>query len=204
MIRAHNPAKWLFLAILALTASLGIACLDESPVLKPSEAESDEARIQECREILGKAFASPEQRQWFIDNCSSWPQRDVPETVASDAPSPVPNDTPECAAMRGKPYESAEQRQWFLANCIKNGDAQVRESQPSQPVQPASSGEGDRTNCQEIGGTQYRSATERQWFQANCLANVNVQDDDDDDGNGNENGNRNRGNGNGREDRDDD
>lgn len=27
----------------------------------------------------------------------------------------------------------------------------------------------DRTNCSEIRGTDYRSETERQWFQRNCI-----------------------------------
>jgi hypothetical protein len=180
-----------FTLTLILGAALSLSCLDEGPVLTPDEPENAEANTEDCSAILGKAFASVEQRQWFIDNCSDWPQRDVPEVSDVDArPTPVQTDTPECAAMRGKPYESSEQRQWFLANCV----------QAVQTTPPVNQTGTDRTSCSEIRGTQYRSQTERQWFLSNCLTldpGRQANDDDDDEPRGN------RGRGNRNEDEDD-
>ena len=168
MTRKPTPAAYLVLAAVSAMSLFGLACLGEGPVLQPSEANGDEEIAEQCDNVLGKAFASPEQRQWFIDNCSSWPLRDVPEAAA--AVEALPNDSPECAQMRGKPYESQEQRTWFLANCV-HGPAGVQQTISGS----------DRTNCAEIQGTRYRSAAERQWFLANCLTQVVQQDDDDDD-----------------------
>jgi hypothetical protein len=192
MTRKRTPAAFLAFVILAGSTLFSLACLDEGPVLQPSEAESsDEALAEECDNVLGKAFISPEQRQWFIENCSTWPQRDVPEAAGVEE---MQDDTPECAEMRGKPYESPEQRTWFLTNCVRGSSA---------VQQPAVSGP-DRTTCEEIRGTAYRSPAERQWYLANCLTPVaqpvtnggDQNDDDDDDeprnGNGRNGNGRNR------------
>jgi hypothetical protein len=180
------------LATLAAMSLLSLACLDEGPVLSPSDAASEEDLAPECEKILGQAFASPEQRQWFIDNCSTWPEREVASAAVVTAP---PKDSPECAQMRGKPYESAEQREWFLTNCV-NGSGGVNTAQDP--------GSGpDRTDCNAMRGTAYRSDAERQWFLANCLRQVSQpqttnnsrnESNDDDDRGGNEDDDDNRGN----------
>ena len=36
------------------------------------------------------------------------------------------------------------------------------------PEQPASPSEPNRANCNQIRGTDYLSATEREWYRANC------------------------------------
>jgi hypothetical protein len=146
--------RLLLVPFLLLTAWLSLACITEGAVLTPpTPAPEDDASVQaECSDILGRAFVSAEQRQWFIENCSRWPQLDVPQTPARQF-----EDTPECAAIRGRPYESQQQRQWFLNNCLGNGQ------QNNQATT------GDRSNCDEIRGTPYRSDTERTWYLGNCL-----------------------------------
>jgi hypothetical protein len=44
---------------------------------------------------------------------------------------------------------------------------------PTQTDVPEATPAGDRTNCDEIRGTAYRSPEERAWYEANCGASVN-------------------------------
>src|SRR5215213_7861982 len=72
-----------------------------------------------CQEILGTAFRSDNEREWFMTNCSKWPLVKVAdEPAAGSVPAAnAPKEPPECAAIRGKPYESNQQRTWYLQNC---------------------------------------------------------------------------------------
>jgi hypothetical protein len=132
-----------------------------------------------CGEILGTAFRSDNERQWFMDNCSKWPLvkvADEPAPGQTGAPS-APAEPPECAQIRGKPYESSQQRQWYLQNCNQNaaprtGGAATPNPQPQGQTQ--TSGGPDRTDCNAIRGTAYRSPTERTWYIQNCGSTTNT------------------------------
>ncbi len=124
---------------------------------------STPADRSDCNAILGTAYRSDTERQWFSDNCSSWsasvgdvpdPGAPVPQVQAS-GPGPEGRD---CGQVRGTPYRSDAERAWYVANC------------PAQTAValPASAGP-DRTDCNQIRGTAYRSDAERAWYAANCL-----------------------------------
>jgi hypothetical protein len=149
-------------AAATLVALSGAACLDEGEVLTgPAGAEEEAQETQmQCEAILGKAFASADERQWFIDNCSRW-EAPQPQAAPAQQPpqAPVSREPEECAQIRGRQYESQQQRAWFLQNCT--GARAGGAIQPSQG--------SDRTNCDEIRGTQYRSAAERNWYLTHCM-----------------------------------
>ena len=130
-----------------------------------------------CDEISGTAFRGAEEREWYMQNCSRWPLLDLP--VAQPGSARGNQLPPECAAQRGRPYQSNEQRQWYLQNCLGNPAQAAPPSQPTpgppnqppqnqQPQQASAAAGPDRTNCNEIRGTPYRSAAERSWYAANC------------------------------------
>jgi hypothetical protein len=199
-----------------------LACFDEGEVLTVPSSAGEEAaqKGRKCDEALGKAFASADERQWFLDNCSSWTTANIPQ---SPPQAPVRQEPAECAQMRGRPYTSEQQRAWFLQNCLGNsasasalqvqgGDRQdcnqIRGTPYRSEAERAwyysnclvSSGP-DRTDCNQIRGTQYRSDTERQWYLSNCLS-VSPAVQSGNNGNGNSNGNRSRGRGGGGDDDD--
>jgi hypothetical protein len=135
-------------------ALVSVACLPEGEVLTSASAESDSESVERsCETLLGQAFQSPEERAWFVENCSRWPLVTVPQSPPDRRVEP-----PECSQVRGRPYESAEQRSWFLANCLGAAPA----ASNSSPVQEP------RTDCNQIRGTRYASAAERDWYLANC------------------------------------
>jgi hypothetical protein len=211
---------------LVVVVATSLACLGEGPVLTAGDDKDKPKEERKCDDVLGTAFISADERQWFLDNCSTWPVNDsIPQTPAQ----PARQEAPECGAMRGKPYESSEQRAWFLQNCT---DAGTRSAQPSSGPDRTNcneirgtqyrstaernwyltncgfTGGPDRTNCDDIRGTPYRSAAERAWYLTNCVTRTNqvpqhqnTLEDDDDDGPGNGNGNR-RGRGNNDDDDD--
>jgi hypothetical protein len=123
----------------------------------------------DCGEILGTAFRSDNERQWFMDNCSKWPLVKVPDEPDTSTAT-TPSEPPECAQIRGKPYESAQQRNFYLQNCNQNQPNQPANSntQAQQPTPVPATNGPDRTDCNAIRGTPYRSNNERSWFQQNC------------------------------------
>lgn len=164
----------------------------ELPLLPQEPTPQPVDRIA-CQEIFGTAFRSESERQWFQQNCSTWPPVAVAdEPIRSTSSSAEPA---ECAAMRGRPYESNEQRTWFLQNCSGNraaaavspGEAAERRDcdairgtpyrsnaertwymQNCSTAQTQVTSGPDRTDCAAIRGTAYRSAAEREWFLSNC------------------------------------
>jgi hypothetical protein len=151
------------LVALALGAIFSLACAvelgDASTALPVDEEAETPANRTDCAEILGTAFRSQEERQWYEENCNQWPPVSVPQTPAQTAQRAAP-EPPECAGIRGRPYQSDEQRRWYLSNC--QGQQQGGSQAPPPP------GQGDRSNCDEIRGTPYRSNGERDWFRQNC------------------------------------
>jgi hypothetical protein len=106
-----------------------------------------------------------------------------PDVLRADPPvaastSPIPNRT-ECDQIFGTAYHSPEERDWFEANCTTwpafsapDGPAPSAQNQvgPSQATTtPATAIGPDRTNCNEIRGTAYRSDTERSWYLRTCF-----------------------------------
>ncbi|MGE0057384.1 MAG: hypothetical protein AB7T32_05330 [Dehalococcoidia bacterium] len=169
---AGTRALPLVLGIFAMVLCAGCVKLGESSELplaavEPTAVPGD--RIN-CGEILGTAFRSDNERQWFMDNCSKWPLVKVPDEPAPGS-SPVVNEPAECAQIRGKPYESNQQRAWYLQNCNQNQPGQPTSNNAqtqSQPQTNTTTGDPDRTDCNAIRGTPYRSNNERAWFQQNC------------------------------------
>jgi hypothetical protein len=161
-----------FLALALGVALLGGGCLPEGDVIRPSAAADDDSETERaCGQLLGKAFDSAEERQWFDENCSQWPTVKVPQSPAQ-APAQR-QETADCARLRGRPYESDDQRNWYLANCGgvpgfgSFAEARTQSSQGQQQGQQPGGGP-DRSNCDEIRGTSYRSNNERAWFLTNC------------------------------------
>ena len=166
-----------FIALLLCTGCIKLGESSELPrsAVEPTAVPAD--RIS-CQEILGTAFRSENERNWYIENCSKWPLvRVADEAAAPPGAPPANNEPPECAAIRGKPYESNQQRNWYLQNCNQNGapaapTAANQQQPPPPPNQPAAQnqpqGGGDRTDCNAIRGTAYRSAGERIWYAQNC------------------------------------
>jgi hypothetical protein len=165
-----------FSALLFLiTASLaGAGCIKASIEPSPLAAKQQEPQFDrtDCGAILGSAYRSNNERRWFEENCSRWPLVPVPQSGppgAPGAPAAAAQEPPECAAVRGRPYQSDAQRTWFLTTC-QLGQALASAVPPPPPpgqLAPALQA-GDRTNCDEIRGTVYRSDAERVWFVRNC------------------------------------
>jgi hypothetical protein len=176
-VKDSSLAARAFLLLLGfVTVVLSVSCvkLGESSELplaavEPTAVPPD--RI-DCGEILGTAFRSENERQWFMDNCSKWPLVKVPDETAPPAQAAqAPAEPADCAQIRGKPYESAQQRTWYLQNCNQNQPAQQTASSPQNTAQTQvqqTTGGPDRTDCNAIRGTSYRSANERAWYQQNC------------------------------------
>ena len=137
-----------------------------------------------CDQIYGTAFRSPEERDWFSANCSHWPASPFIQRAPGAAPGATnvnapTNPGPACDAVRGHPYASQEQRTWYLTNCTDAALAAAAAKgtapappppgtalapPPSTPAQTAA----DRTDCDAIRGTPYTSDNERNWYLANC------------------------------------
>jgi hypothetical protein len=154
------------------SSELPLAAVEATPV--PGD------RIN-CSEILGTAFRSDNERQWFMDNCSKWP---LVKVADEGAPAPgqtqAPAEPPECAQIRGKPYESNQQRNWYLQNCNQGSSAPRAGTTPTpssqqNQQQTQTTGGPDRTDCNAIRGTAYRSAGERTWYIQNCSGSTQQQ-----------------------------
>ncbi len=98
---------------------------------------------------------------------------------ALGGPVPVGPDGRDCNAIRGTPYRSDAERQWYLQSCNGQPGAPLRAAAPAppppnqppatnQPQQTNLLGGPDRTDCNAIRGTPYRSDAERAWFLQNC------------------------------------
>jgi hypothetical protein len=162
------------LVALTVLGLFSLACVvelgDATPALPSDDKAAPRENRTDCGEIQGTAFRSQDERQWYEENCNQWPPVSVPQTPAQRAER-APPEPPECAGMRGRPYQSDEQRRWYLANCQgqQQGGGQGQPPPPPGQSQPPPS-QGDRTNCDQIRGTPYRSNAERDWFLKNCPA----------------------------------
>jgi hypothetical protein len=112
------------LALLAAIGCVTVPNLDAGPTATPVLQDRTD-----CGEILGTAFRSSAERDWFTENCSAWARDTLGPVVtaaSANGGQPAPTTTPtsedvRCAQMRGKPYENADARAWFLANCTPSG-----------------------------------------------------------------------------------
>jgi len=133
----------LVLLLLLPLAVLAAACSSYEPPKRDASALSklETGTRQDCNAIMGTAFRSTEEREWFEQTCSRWPAVALAQVPAAappaapaasqrpSAPNQIQGDTPECAAKRGKPYANEQDRTWFLQNCIR----------PEAPPPPAPS-----------------------------------------------------------------
>ncbi len=145
---------------------LSISCIEpDAVVTPPTPAPAQIASSTEnCDQMMGEVFADPGQRNWFLDHCSSWP----PVPVAQ---APVSTENPQCVTLRVKQNPTPQDRAWYAANCGGSNPSSPQNSAAANvPVVP-----GDRTSCDQIRGTPYRSDTERLWYLAHCLNGSNSQ-----------------------------
>jgi hypothetical protein len=175
------------LLFLLLASLAGAGCFKASIEPSPLQAKQQQPQVDrtDCGEIFGSAFRSNNERIWFEQNCSRWPPVPVPQPGPPGASAAAAPEPPECAAVRGRPYQSDVQRTWFLANCQQGGQAPAAAAAapppppsgqpapapppPPPPAQPAPALQAsDRTSCDEIRGTAYRSDAERLWYVRNC------------------------------------
>jgi hypothetical protein len=175
---AGTRALLLIIGFLAVVLCAGCVKLGESSELPLAAVEATPTPVDRvnCGEILGTAFRSDNERQWFMDNCSKWPLVKVPDEASAPAAATV-NEPPECAQIRGKPYESTQQRTWYLQNCNQNQPggqqpATNSQAQSQQLSQTQTTSGPDRTDCNAIRGTAYRSNNERTWYQQHCGTSV--------------------------------
>jgi hypothetical protein len=61
-----------------------------------------------------------------------------------------------------------------------NGGASPSRPATVEEPRPTPTPLRDRTTCEEIRGTEYRSDSEREWFQRNCTTGVLPDADEDD------------------------
>lgn len=138
----------------------------------PSPTPAPQARA-DCGEIMGTAFRSDAEREWFSKECSAWTDRTLgavtptPKPEASATPPANRNDDTHrlvrerCDRMRGQLYDSREQRVWYQQNCEALGGGDAAATDQATPV-------ANRADCTRIRGTEYRSNQERDWYRANC------------------------------------
>src|ERR1044072_5477360 len=102
-----------FLMFLMFFAAITGACSTYQPPVPEASKQADNVPRENCDQILGTPFRSPDERQWFQDNCSKWPPTNYEEIIVKGQSQP---DSAACAAMRGRPYRNDTDRQWFLSN----------------------------------------------------------------------------------------
>lgn len=166
-----NLRRLTIAAAVVATLGLSMACIQPDAVVQPPTPAPAQITnpTENCDQMMGQVFADAGQRDWFMNNCSTWP----PVPVAQ---SPVSDENPQCAALRIKQNPSPEDQGWYAANC--NGanppPAQNAPASASLSVPGADTGP-DRTDCNQIRGTPYRSDNERLWYFSNCFGRNNSQ-----------------------------
>jgi len=123
----------LLLLLLPLSViGCGVSVSSYTPPADPSSSGATVAGgvRSDCGAILGTAFRSPEERDWYNGNCSHWPL-----TKFGDTAAPLGPVAAGCAAMAGKPYSSPDARGWFLQNC-SGPNAQAAQANPNTPPPP--------------------------------------------------------------------
>ena len=183
----------LLLAVSVIGCGVGVSAYEKPGAPRDNSAANKPDRM-DCGAILGSAFRSATERDWYNGNCSHWP---LTNYGASGATGPAVQLPPGCAEQQGKPYTSEENRRWFLNTCAGPVAEAQKQAQPAgQPVppgqppatvdpaqasvQPAAEAPAapatapapmpDRHDCNSIRGGAYNSETERQWYLANCSA----------------------------------
>lgn len=95
----------------------------------------------------------------------------------------APQDRTNCDEIYGTAYRSDSERTWFTDNCSAWSKAVGEVPEPSaaptpqrsQPNPQPSSPPPAGRDCNQIRGTPYRSAAERDWYLANCIGDQNQQ-----------------------------
>src|SRR5262245_11008517 len=136
------------LALLVLLTPVLTACAAQLSA-GPGSDRSQPSDRTDCGAIMGTAFQSESERQWFLDNCSKWPLLDIADPPDAGSAQQQPQIDPACAAMRGKPYANDDDRRWYLQNC----QGQPGLTQPNQPSPtPSAQDANDRRDCNAIRG----------------------------------------------------
>jgi hypothetical protein len=111
----------------------------------------DHSDRTDCGQILGSAFRSDAEQQWFTENCSDWAA-----TTVGRLPDPTP--IAQAAGQGG-------------ADPAGQGGAQVaqdgQQNPNSQPQTQAS--DETRKRCDAQRGRPYASDADRDWYLKNCL-----------------------------------
>jgi hypothetical protein len=182
--------RWAAVLVLPLMA-LAAACTSYDPPKRDVSALSklETGTRQDCNTILGTAFHSQEEREWFEQNCSKWPAVALAQVPAAAPPPPgqpapgqpapaggttIQGETPECAAMRGRPYSSEQQRTWFLQNCIRPEVPAAPVPNPPAAavrpgvVQPTPVVNANAAVCDTLRRSPYVTDEQRRWYFTYC------------------------------------
>lgn len=161
MLRRARSGGLLF-TVLALLIMGSLACIPEEEVLSVSTPAPEEvSEERSCEGISGTAFRDQEERDWYTEECSTWP-------LISIADSPPEHEPEECRELRGRRYESSEERDFFLNECLRANDDRVQDNDNDEDDDEDNGAEDNRRDCDRIRGTDYRSQAERAWYLENC------------------------------------
>jgi hypothetical protein len=169
------------LLVLLPLAVLAAACSSYEPPKRDASALSklETGARQDCNAMMGTAFRSTEERQWFEQNCSRWPAVAVAQIPAAaprpqpGAPNVIQGDKPECAAMRGKPYANEQDRTWFLQNCIRPeapapAGAPAGAPQPVAATAPTPLVNANAAVCDTLRRMPNPTDEQRRWYFTYC------------------------------------
>ena len=112
----------------------------------PTNTDTPVPNREDCDEIRGTAYASPEEQRWFLDNCELEPAP-PPDQVPppNNTPTPVPQqptNTPQ-----PEPSISSSQAASLAAGWIRNNPTYSELDVSSASCSPHASGSGWRVAC---------------------------------------------------------
>jgi hypothetical protein len=133
-----STVKVLF-GLLPIAVLLGGCFSGAGSAPAPSRAarHQEEDRL-DCQAILGDAFRSSSERDWFAANCSAWPAQDFGPVALLTLPPqeaglPPMADRATCAEINGTQYRSDAERAWYLGNCLTRYAAAVPSPRTVEP-----------------------------------------------------------------------
>jgi hypothetical protein len=139
----------LLIPLVASTGCIAVSELEHVPTPTPQPPDRTD-----CGEILGSAFRSDSERQWFTQNCSAWA-----ETTLGPVEVPVESASPAREARADAPPGDSRPDQ-------ANGRGNV-EQQPADAQQQPPANNSDR--CNQMRGRPYDNPADREWYLQNCL-----------------------------------
>jgi hypothetical protein len=189
--------------LIATAGCIAVSNLDHGPTPVPTLPDRTD-----CGAILGTAFHSETERQWFAENCSEWTKATLGEVEAARAtptappptatppptasPEPTPTLPPPPPGAQGpaglgglQPPPPADNRercaqQAGRPNLTPEDQAWFVEHCLTANGQPGTPGESPQ--CAALRGRPYESDSQRAWYLANCRASSTGAQQDPDPG----------------------